>query len=179
MSKKDPSIITYGVGKGDMRLLDLALKHTKTQALFTYPSINNGKRSILSEGVICWRNTYLPGEPFYGNPWVAAETKDTEAIGYIKQMAEDGKLSNLLAEDPKLTWLHFLPEVLDTLATKTSTARMPSSPNQPDYVAADEENGVIAIKNGTEQLFVTLFPELMQLISLQKFIILIPLPSEK
>ncbi|MBC8054215.1 MAG: carbohydrate-binding protein [Sphingobacteriaceae bacterium] len=157
MSKKDPGVTLNGAGMGDSKFLEMALKHTKTQASFTYPWVEDGKKVMVSEGGICWRNVYLPGKVHYGNPWTAAESMDPAVLGYTRQMAEDGQLNHYSTEDAKATWMHYLPDALDKVAASGSSIKLPSTPGQPDYVTSDEENGVMGIKRGTELLFVSFY----------------------
>lgn len=139
--------------KGDMDILQMAVKHVKTQALFTYPFIgSDGKKDILGEGYICYRNQAVPGESFYTSFSVAGISKDEALLGYLKQAIKDGRFQSPSSDDFKHTSNSYLFETIEALNTSNSTIQLPTTPGEPDFCFADEENGVISIKKGEEQL---------------------------
>jgi hypothetical protein len=148
-------------GSKDTAILGRARDLEHIMAYFRYPSVDpSGYRAILAEGVICWRNEYIPGTVIYGNPWVAADTKDPKIVGYVEQMRSDGQLSAMIEsnwgfiqESKSLR----LPDALDSLSKWSGSATNPTTPGQPDYAVADEENGILAVKRGDERFFIALY----------------------
>lgn len=139
--------------KGDMDILQMAVKHVKTQALFTYPFVgSDGKKDILGEGYICYRNQAVPGESFYTSYSVAGISKDEALLGYLKQAIKDGRFQFPSSDDFKHTSSSYIFETIETLNTSNSTIQVPTTPGEPDFCFADEENGVVSIKKGEEQL---------------------------
>jgi hypothetical protein len=92
-------------------------------------------------------------------------TMDPEAIGYAKQMLEDNQFfkgverqmktsNNLRVTKSLLT----IPEQYEIIRECPDTKfRLPMMPGQPDFVWWDAEDGVVAIKNGSEILYVSLY----------------------
>lgn len=147
---------------GDPAILGRAVAMEKAHSYFRYPSVDqDGYKAILTEGVICWRNESEPGKLMYGCAWTAAASQDLTLMGYQRQLwaenqffaAFNSDLSRTLKETKSL----YLPEAYDTIAASSASAVNPCTPGQPDYAYADEENGVIAVKRGSEMLFIELY----------------------
>lgn len=132
-----------------------------------------GFRVAQEQTVIGWRNEEFPGKDAYiqptvwdGNPLQAVTTiasADPEFVGITREMFADGQLG------PALTLLrdngsgrvglnafrfvaHHRPEwdVVDRSAPATRYPALPTAWGQPDFVFADPESGVVALKNGEE-----------------------------
>ena len=166
----DPYIGTSAGGNGDRQMLQMAVNNQKIQAYFTYPSVDaNGNRQIVGESVTCWRNRYNPGKNFYANIAVAAISGDEELLGHVLQSVRDGHFSlkdeysvNLF---PYYRRSYEIPDAIDKLidfstAHSSDFKPMPSTFGQPDYVVADEEDGIVAVKHGQEYLFVNFYSEI-------------------
>ncbi|MEO8613656.1 MAG: hypothetical protein ABI600_00825 [Luteolibacter sp.] len=146
----------YPGGIGDKRVLDRAVKHTTIQTHFTYAWNAEGNRAILADGFGCVRNQYVPGKIYYGAPEVAGASGDPTLMGYMRQAFEDGHLE---PSNPKCgASVHSLEMFNNLIRQKEKyPTRVPSSPDQPDYFTADEENAIVTIKHGREQLFFNMF----------------------
>jgi hypothetical protein len=129
---------------------------------------------MLIEGVVGWRDAgHYPGDVAYAERvtwdasplYAAAATLDANAIGYVQQMFEDGQffasLGRQIDQNNNLRVTAGLLEVPDQYELLRSqppnSRRLPMSPGQPDFVFSDEEDGVVAIKNGDEILYASLY----------------------
>lgn len=170
MTLVDPFIGKSAGGDGDRDILSKAVMNEKTQAYFTYPWVDSdGYKQIVGEGVTCWRNRYDPGEPYYNNLIVAAISGDEELMGHVWHSYKEGRLG--LVEDLKYRLFNYtskaywLPECMDKLEAYGANheeylqAGMPSVPQAADYVQGDEQVGVVAVKHGSEFLFVNFYSE--------------------
>ena len=145
-------------GKGDADILQIAINHVKTQALFTYPFVgSDGKKDILGEGYICYRNQAVPGESFYTSFSVAGISKNETLLGYLKQAIKDGRFQSPSSSEFKHTSNLYIFETIGALNASNSTIQIPTTPGEPDFCFADEENGVISIKKGEEQLMLNFY----------------------
>lgn len=147
---------TYLGGEGDKRTLDVAVKHSKTQSQFTYAWTSDGKRAILAEGFCCVRNKYIPGKPYYGSEPVAGASEDTVLLGYAQQGYKEGFIDNSHINTNNMGAVYTI-NFFKKLRDNQYSTRMSSSPDQPDYFFADEENGLLTIKNGREQICFNMF----------------------
>ena len=95
----------------------------------------------------------------------AAATLDPLAVGIARQMMDDNQLFAMVEQKLKdgnnirslQSCLH-IPEQYELVASQPASGlRLPMSADMPDYVFADEEDGVVAIKNGDEILYVSLY----------------------
>ncbi len=169
ITKADPYIGTAAGGEGDREILERAVTNEKSQAYFTVPWVaSDGKRQISSESATCWRNRYNPGRPYYGNLIVAGLSGDEELLGHVWQSYKEGRLQ--LVEDMTNRLFNYysrnywLPECIDKLkeygaAHASDYQTMPSTPGNPDYVFADEQAGIVAVKHGDNHLFVNFYSE--------------------
>jgi hypothetical protein len=166
MTMEDPYIGEPAGGKGDTQILQMAVNNEKSQAYFTYPHVLDGYKTIVGESSICWRNRYNPGKSYYNHLIVAGLSGDEELMGHVWQAYLDGTLDvdptdKLMPYTPKS---YMLPECIDKLvafgASHSSDYKpMPSTPGQSNYVFGDEEDGVVAIKYGDDQMFVNFMSE--------------------
>jgi hypothetical protein len=158
---------------GDPRLKGQLVKIARARAPFRYPMLDpEGHRAMVQETAVGWRDVHYPGNVTYtqrpswdGSPVeVAAATLDPHLLGGVQQMIGDNQLYATLAdsvEDPgfRITAsLLLVPDQLETvLAQPPSPHRLPMSWDQPDFVFSDEEDGVIAVKQGREILYASLY----------------------
>ncbi|MCX5257697.1 Tat pathway signal sequence domain protein [Streptomyces canus] len=144
--------------RGSFRVIDVDKDHCRISRI---------------ETVIGWRNEVYPGETAYAsrtawdsNPVMSAAVfKDPDIVGWTQEMVADGQLYpqlNLQATHPwtrvGLNALRFLSRDWDdfqSLAARPS--RIPTAWDRPDFVLTDEENGCVAVKNGAELLFASLY----------------------
>lgn len=161
-------------GQEAPELRDHMVKMTKARGKFRVIDVDRDHHRISRiETVIGWRNEVFPGETAYAsrtawdsNPLMAAVVfKDPEIVGWTQEMAADGQLYAQLHLQANHTWtrvglnaLRFLshdwPE-FQSLAARPG--RIPTGWDQPDFVLTDEENGCVAVKNGKELFFASLY----------------------
>lgn len=158
---------------------DQAVKMIKARAPFRRPAIETSGAAFYQTmeriGLIAWRGVRETDGDFsndinYGDAvsWsagarVAGRTLDPHAVGYAKQMLADNQFYNNLVADTRFySSLGFDARMAfevwaDNIALKNapdSGIRLPMSDGQPDFVWSDEEGGVIAIKKGSERLWI-------------------------
>jgi hypothetical protein len=158
---------------GDPRLKDQLVKISRARAPFRYPMLDReGFRAMIRETTIGWRDVHYPGNVTYtqypswdGSPLeVAAITLEPQLLGGVQQMIGDKQLFPTLADAVNTRGFRTtasllpIPDQLETvLAQPPSPHRLPMSWDQPDFVFADEEDGVIAVKYGKEILYASLY----------------------
>jgi hypothetical protein len=160
---------------GNPEFRDQAAKMIKARAPFRRPSSDitgtDHYHTMVAIGYLSWRGVYesdgdgFSTEPVYGDRssfnlgmHVAAVTLDPTVVGYAKQMLADnqyfksltaGKLAQ--ADDVALA---VFADYQKVKAAPDSGARLPMTEGQPDFTWADEEIGVLAIKHGTDRLWI-------------------------
>ncbi|WP_372796230.1 hypothetical protein [Pontiella sp.] len=158
---------------GDARLKEQVIKIARARAAFRYPSTDpDGYRAMRMEAVVGWRDFKYPGQVAYGQGvtresipcGAAAATLDPVMIGYAQQLFEDRQFGASVKEVMKNNSLRTSLALLDVphtyetiLAQPEQPTRLPMAPGQPDVVFADPENGVVAVKNGDEILYASLY----------------------
>jgi len=160
---------------GDEKINAQLEKIANARAVFRYPSADaDGFRAMRIETVVGWRDSgHYPGNVAYGErvTWDAsplyavAATLDPKGIGYAQQMFEDGQFFISLErqmeqnKDLRVTaGLMGVPEQYELIKSQPPSAtRLPMTPGQPDFVFTDEEDGVLAVKNGDEILYASLY----------------------
>lgn len=151
------------------------LKMYNARSYFRYPSTDReGNRAMRAETLIGWRDHgAYPGEIIYGEKGLsreatpimtAAATLDPTAVAYAQQMIEDNQFFNLVNEKMKDNTVHStqvllrIPDEYELIMKQPKRdVRLPMSEGQPDFVFSDEEDGVVAIKNGEEILYASLY----------------------
>lgn len=163
----------YGREQGDPRLKAQLEKMALARAAFRYPGVDEeGYRCMVLETVVGWRDWKRPGTMVYdqlngvngGAFDIAVATGNEQLMGYGQHMAEDNQfflsLTKRLAHrgsNPK-TFLLRVPENYETIkAMQSKGGRLPMAPGQPDFVFADPEAGVLAIKQGDDVLYASLY----------------------
>jgi hypothetical protein len=158
---------------GDEKIKARLEKMGKARAVFRYPALDaEGNRAMRIETIVGWRDNYYPGDVCYGERvswdgsalYAAAVTLDAESVGYARQMFDDNQFFKSLQERMKdgglrvTVGLMGVPDQYETLkAQATSPHKLPMTPGQPDFVFTDEEDGVVALKNGNDILYVSLY----------------------
>lgn len=151
------------------------LKMFKARSYFRYPSVDNeGYRAMRAEAVIGWRDHgAYPGEVLYGEKGLSREatplmatvsTFDPDAMAYAWQMMDDNQFFALVKEKLKdhttqsTQMLLRIPDEYEKFMQQPrETKKLPMSEGMPDVLFSDEENGVIALKNGDEILYASLY----------------------
>ncbi|MFJ3801087.1 Tat pathway signal sequence domain protein [Streptomyces sp. NPDC090088] len=132
-----------------------------------------GARVARIETVIGWRNEVYPGEIAYASRTVwdshpvlsAVAFKDPDIVGWTQEMMDDGQFYRQLDLLINHTWtrvglaaLRLVSRDWDAFqALPSRPARIPTDWDRPDFVFTDEENGCLAVKNGRELLFASLY----------------------
>ena len=160
-------------GEGDPKIKEQLAKMLRARGPFRYPMLDDENHLAMRlETAVGWRDTHLPGDVIYAereggehSPLQAvAATLDSSVIGYAQQMfaenqffaAVDGQLKS--SRFRSIIGLLDLPGQYELLqAQPASPHRLPMGWDQPDFVFSDEEDGVVAIKNGREILYVSLY----------------------
>jgi hypothetical protein len=159
---------------GDEKIRRQLVRMEHARAIFRHPMLDaDGNRAMRIEAVIGWRDGgHYPGDIAYGERtswdgsalYSVAATLDPESIGYAQQMFEDNQFFALVNERMKETGLRVtmgllgVPDQYELLKTQPPSARrLPMTPGQPDFVFTDEEDGVVALKNGDDILYVSLY----------------------
>jgi hypothetical protein len=159
--------------EGDARLKAQVAKIAKARTPFRYPSTDpDGNRAMRMEAVIGWRDFKYPGYVAYDQavsresiPFdAAAATLDPFLIGCAQQMLEDNQYFVQISDVMKNTGIKTTLALLDVphsyetiLAQPEQSTRLPMTPGQPDFVFADPGTGVVALKNGDEILYASLY----------------------
>ncbi|MGJ8638532.1 MAG: hypothetical protein ACSHYA_03990 [Opitutaceae bacterium] len=158
---------------GDPEILKQLVKIERARSYFRYPMLDaDGYRAMRMEGVVGWRDFKFPGVVVYGQKasrdasalQTADATRDVYSISYAQQMFDDNQFFASIETQMKSGGLHntagimHIPDQYDTIRQlPKSPHQLPMTPGQPDFVFSDEEVGVIAIKNGTEIFYASLY----------------------
>jgi hypothetical protein len=158
---------------GDPKLRDQLLKMARARTYFRYPAFDaEGAPTMLLEAPIGWRDPVYPGATTYvqksgwdNTPfYVAVATRDPQLMAVARQALDDNQyfavLSERLKDKGQRTTIGLMEAYDEWLAVKAwpaSDAKLPMSPGQPDFVFADPEDGVVAVKNGDDVLYASLY----------------------
>lgn len=169
-------LVTVPVGgtQGDPQLLAQLIKISRARLPFRYPATDaDGYRTMQLEAPIGWRDPVFPGvtsyvqktgwdnTPFY----TAVASRDPVLLAAGRQMLQDNQFFNIIGERLKLPGQRTTFALLDAYdewqtvarARTTEAAALPMAAGQPDFVFADTENGVIALKRGDETVYASLY----------------------
>jgi hypothetical protein len=143
------------------------------RAVFRYPMVDgNGYRAMRAETIVGWRDSHYPGEVTYAERnagegstiYAPAASLDSRTVGYVQQTFVDNQFFKSVEDKMKdgnlrnTYSLLYTPDDYDTIkAQPDSTHRLPMASGQPDFVFADEEDGVIAFKHGTHIFYASLY----------------------
>jgi hypothetical protein len=158
---------------GDEKIKAQLEKIARARATFRHPLVDaDGNRAMVLETVVGWRDSHYPGDITYGQrtTWdagpfeTAAATLEPHLVGYAQQMLEDNQFFKAMQDRLKdggfrvTAGLLGTPDAYELIkAQPPSPHRLPMTPTQPDFVFSDEEDGVVAIKNGDEILYASLY----------------------
>lgn len=160
-------------GKGDEKILKQLINAGKARTYFRYPALDDeGYRCMRMEALVGWRDFgHYPAEIAYAERGLASEstplmmayiTKDPEFIGMAQQMLDDNQFFNMVrtklgtSNARAMRGLMHIPEQYKMIkGCKPQSTRMPMSGK--DFVFSDEEDGVVAVKNGDEILYASLY----------------------
>jgi len=167
-------VTANGLGPGNDAIRNRAVEIARARAPFREPALDDeGNRAMRIETIAGWRDEgHYPGNICYAErpTWdssslhVVAETRDPVLVGYAQQMFGDNQFYNTLQRwmaDKRFRITAALLPVPDELATvkaqDASPARLPMSPGAPDFAWADEQDGVVAVKHGSEMLYASVY----------------------
>ena len=160
---------------GDEKLKSQLEKMAAAHAVFRYPGTDeDGFRAMRAETVVGWRDDgHYPGDVTYGERpgrdvsaiFAATITLDPNAIGHAQQMFEDGQffiaMKQQMAQGNNLevaAGLLDVPDQYELIKSQPPSAKsLPMTPGQPDFVFSDEDDGVVAVKNGDDILYASLY----------------------
>jgi hypothetical protein len=159
---------------GDPRILAQLVKAAKARAVFRHPALDDdGNRAMRAETIVGWRDQgHYPGDVTYQErpTWdasaiaSAAATLDPALASYAQQMFADNQFFATVADQLRTGGLRQTAGILavandyDRLhRLAPAPTRLPMTPGQPDFAWADEEDGVLAVKHGDENLYVSLY----------------------
>jgi hypothetical protein len=160
--------------QGDQKIKAQLVKIAHARANFRYPSIDeSGNRVMRLEQIVGWRDHEYPGYLAYGQRatrdasalQAAAITLDPQLVGEAQQIISDNQFfrSEVVAMDdraqPLRTTIGRLktPDEYELIQSQPpQPLRLPMTPGQPDFVFSDEQDGVVAVKNGDEILYASL-----------------------
>ena len=160
---------------GDGPLREALRKAIRAESCFRYPGVDaQGNPLFRAESVIDWRKMTFPGriayvqspEPGVSILRAAAAAEDPYAAGIVRQMISQGRFAPWLArriaeggDDVLTPGLLHLPEQYEAIMKlpQQGSGVLPMSDGEPDFVFSDEENGVLAVKDGREILYASLY----------------------
>ncbi len=159
--------------EGDPSIKAQVVAIARARAVFRYPMLDaDGARAMRIEAVVGWRDDHYPGDVTYAErpTWDAsplyatAITRDPRLVGAVQQQLADHQLFHAIATELKEGGLRTTAGLLGIpaqyqaiLGEPAQSWRLPMSPGQPDFVFADEEDGVVALKHGDEILYASLY----------------------
>ncbi len=164
---------TKGRGdEGDPVIKAQVIKMGRARSYFRFPSVDSdGHRAMRVETIIGWRDAHYPSDVVYGERfswdgtalYLPTEIQDRYSVGYAQQMMDDHQLFSLASEAMKRTGLRVdagllnLPDQYDAIRKAApSPERLPMSEKK-DFAFTDEEDGVVALKNGSDILYASLY----------------------
>lgn len=145
----------------------------KARSIFRYPMFDrDGYKTMKLETIVGWRDTYHPGYDCYASRgsrdssalFASLASGDEISIGHCQQMLEDRQFLNseLIALEENsfratMGRMSTLTELNELKKMPQKQHRLPMSVGQPNFVWSDEENGVLAIKDGEHILYASLY----------------------
>lgn len=158
---------------GDPEIADALKKIIRARSCFRHPSITaEGCPVMRLETVVGWRDVRFPGDVTYAERptrdasvlYAPMAVRDPYAIGLAQQMVEERQFFR--SEEGRMKeggfrvtagLLHTPTQYEALKKLPREKSRLPMSPDQPDFLFSDEENGVLALKNGDEILYASLY----------------------
>ncbi|MEO7494406.1 MAG: hypothetical protein ABIT83_21920 [Massilia sp.] len=158
---------------GDRKIRDQLVRIAQARGYFRFPHWDaHGKRAMRLESAIGWRDTYAPSDIMYAQKpsWdasplqVALATRDPKLLGYAQQMIADNQFFASVERMMESTTLRATLGLIDVVeeyaamkALPPQRERLPMTSGKPDFVFADEEDGVLAMKHGEDILYASLY----------------------
>lgn len=158
---------------GDRKIRDQLVLIAQARGYFRYPHWDaHGKRAMRLETAVGWRDVVAPSDVMYAQKasWEASPlqaalaTGDPKLLGYAQQMIADNQFFPSVAHMMKSNSLRATIGLIDVIDEYEVMQRLPAQPHklpmsagQPDFVFADEEDGVVAVKHGADILYASLY----------------------
>ncbi|MDP9033395.1 MAG: hypothetical protein M3O50_01190 [Myxococcota bacterium] len=161
-------IYLFGQMAKDDTLKARGLAMLRARAGFRFRGLDsNGFPVMYVTEPIGVRNTNLPGHVAYitrgaiqqlALGGLGATAIGTDLLGYLQQEMADGQLLRAIAiDDAGAPGAAYVPDEYAAFKAQPPTGVMlPTTPGQPDWAWADEENMVVAAIHGSEQLYVNM-----------------------
>ncbi|HET9571836.1 MAG TPA: putative Ig domain-containing protein [Bacteroidales bacterium] len=158
---------------GNEEFRQQAIKMVKARINFRRPAVQvkNSAYYWAMEGIglLAWRGgsecdgnfanqiAYGDRSADFGGMYCAASTHDPDLIAYAKQMLDDKQYFESLSG---LTGTFFanldvFEDYTSVMNATGSAAKLPMTNGQPDFVWADEENAIVALKQGDDRLWIS------------------------
>jgi hypothetical protein len=169
------AVTEEGMGQGNEAIRKRVAEIARARAFFRAPGLDElGNRAMRIETIVGWRDEgHFPGSITYaerptwdaGTLYVVAKTLDSALLGYAQEMFADNQFYNTLertmASDKGLRTtvaLLAIPDELDLVKSQpTSRLSLPMSPGMPDFAWADEQDGVVAVKHGSDVFYASVY----------------------
>ncbi len=159
--------------EGDSAIKAQLVKMARARAVFRHPAQDaDGNRTMRLEAVVGWRDYKFPGPVVYDEvpgreslPFGAVvATMDPVLIGYAQHCLEENQYFLMIENMLKNRSMQMTAKLLDVPSVYRTLTAQPDQPNrlpmgvgQPDFVFSDPGDGVVAVKNGEDILFVSLY----------------------
>jgi fibronectin type 3 domain-containing protein len=160
---------------GNPEFRDQAALMARARAAFRRPAIEvsgaNRYRTMEAIGLLAWRGVgeadgefadtiaYADTTEWARGLHIAAMTLDPSLVGYAKQLLEDNQYFNALTSDSRyyanISALEAFADYTIINAAADTGVRLPMTEGQPNFAWADEENRILAFKNGSDRLWIT------------------------
>jgi fibronectin type 3 domain-containing protein len=160
---------------GNPIFLNQAVKMVKARVPFRRPTMevsgSSYYRTVEGIGMLAWRGAdesdcdylshvaYGDRTDFSGGMHLAAVTQDPDVIGYAKQVLADNQCFNNLTYSSAYYQLNVFQDYQTVASAPDNGTRLPMMDGQPDFAWADEDNGVVAAKHGSERLWLSAYWE--------------------
>lgn len=158
---------------GDAKIKAQAEKIALARTYFRYPSTDKeGNQAMRVETVVGWRDTHYPGDVCYvqrpswdGGPFqIVTTTMHPKLLAYAQKMLQDNQFFSVIEERMQDKGFRVTAGLLPVPAqyeivknSPIKSTEMPMDWSQPNAIFSDEEDGVVAIKNGKELLYASLY----------------------
>lgn len=158
---------------GNEEFRQQAIKMVKARINFRRPAVQvkNAVYYWAMEGIglLAWRGAsecdgnfsnqiaYGDRTADFGGMYCAASTLDPDLVAYARQMLDDKQFFESLSglSGTFIANLDVFEDYYTVKNATASTAKLPMTSGQPDFVWADEENAIVALKHGDDRLWIT------------------------
>ncbi|MCP5532308.1 MAG: hypothetical protein H7A48_03990 [Akkermansiaceae bacterium] len=157
---------------GDQKLREQVRKMQLARLNFRYPAFDReGRHCMKLVSEICNRTAHYPQA---GSAYVSSDVREAwwmelaalladepAVVGAAQQSIKEGQyfsyIGNRLNDPDTLGMMKNVGNWEKVSKLPPSRSRLPMTPGQPDFVFADEENAIIALKHGDTSMFINLY----------------------